>query len=642
MHRLPVESVVQLSMGGGDTEALRQLRYGQKSKRLVLIRMVFEAVAADPATMGPLPSVRSAWNLLSRVQYEDPEAFEEVLMYPSTGVWAAHVLRRLRGVRSSSVPLWTEVGYFHTLAAAAAIRAGVEFHTRVPVPDGGTLHLPSLGTVLLPLADAGDARPRTHVATVRWAGRGGGSVAVVSPRGVCVLLPEPLESAVPGWRPLPQVRAEGPQHGLCLALDDTDPYAPFVAGREPALLNEQSRQRWQALTEQAWEALVRSQPDTADGLAYTMRSLVPLAPVTEGEPYSVSSPESFGGVMMQLPVNPTSLAVGLVHEFQHVKLGALLDLVTLTREADGGLHYAPWRLDPRPVSGLLQGVYAYLGIVAFWRRYHPAASGQEALRARFAYARWRRSTLAVLDDLLTCGELTELGVWFVTNMRELLADWCEEPLPAHIETDAALAAADSLGMWRLRNGRPAASDVGALAESWIRNPRAACPGAKRSALQTDVLPRERAVRAELVKIRWEDPRRLDWLREHPDILGATFSDTALLDGDFDVALRGYRQQLMARPEASSPWIGLGLAARGHGNRAAAAALLGRPELVRAVQLRVAEEAAPADPLVLAEWIGRRHPEVTETVEAVEAAGGTGGMERAGRAEAVAVPPPHLT
>lgn len=605
-------AVAHLSTGGADGQSLGLLRHGQKSKRLVLIRMVFEAVAADPATMGPLPPVHSAWNVLSRVQYERPDAFEEILMYPSTGVWAAHVLRRLRGIGSGDVPLWTETGYFHTLAASAAIRGGVEFHARVPVPDGGALHLPSLGTVLLPRAD--DDRARPYVATVRWAGRGNGSAAVVTPKGACVLLPDPLESPGPGWRPLPQVRATSGRRSLRFVLDDTDHYASFAAGRGPVVLNAQSRDRWQDLTEQAWEALVRSQPDTADSLAEVMRSLVPLTPAVDGDPYSVTSPESFGGMMMQLPLAGTSLAVSLIHEFQHIKLGALLDLITLTRETDGSLHYAPWRNDPRPVAGLLQGVYAYLGIVAFWRRYHPAASGQEALRARFGYARWRRSTLAVLDDLSACGELTELGLWFVTGMRETLARWCEEPLPPDVETDAAVAAAEHLGMWRLWNSEPARADVGLLAEHWNRGPLAPCPEPEDPVVRADALPREKAVRSELARLRWEDPRRFEWLRGHPESLGAASADIALLDGDFGTALRGYRQQVSVRPEAPSPWIGLGLAARGRGDDFVAAALLGRPDLVRAVYLRLAEEdAGPIDPYVLAEWIGRRR-----TVEAMAA------------------------
>ena len=57
----------------------------------------------------------------------------------------------------------------------------------------------------------------------------------------------------------------------------------------------------------------------------------------------------------------------LVHEFQHSKLSAMLDLVPLTDPDDHGRYFAPWRVDPRPLAGLLQGVYAFVG-----RRRHVA------------------------------------------------------------------------------------------------------------------------------------------------------------------------------------------------------------------------------------------------------------------------------
>ncbi|MGW0943533.1 aKG-HExxH-type peptide beta-hydroxylase [Streptomyces sp. NPDC002623] len=599
-----MSAINQLSAGGGDLATIDLLREGQRSKRLVLLRMVLEAVTADPAAMGSLPSVSSAWKLFGRVQYESARAFDAVLMHPSTGVWAAHVLRRMRGVKSSDIPLWVEVGHFHTLAAAAAIRAGVEFSAQVPVRDGARVHFPSLGTVLLPHASGGEAaQPR--VATVRRAGRGAGSTAVITPRGACVLVPDSLESPAPNWRPLPVVGAAVGRHALRLSLDDVDPYASFETALEPVALNTQSRSRWQTLVEQAWETLVDNHAETADSLADAMSSLIPLAPATRTEPYSATSPESFGAAMMALPMTATSLAVGLVHEFQHIKLGALLDLVTLTREEHGSVHYAPWRGDARPVYGLLQGAYAHLGIVAFWRRHRLTTSDEEALWAEFGYALWRRGTLAVLDDLLGSGELTDLGAEFVSNMRSVMAPWCEEPLSPLAESDADMVAADHHGMWRLRNSQPSPSGVRRLVERWNSGlkPEGFCAG--ESVVRADALPREPAVRSQMVKLRWEDPRRFDWLRRNPDSVGATAADIALADGDFGGALRGYVQQVTSRPKASSPWVGLGLAARAIGHTCAAAALLERPELVRAVHLRLAHDAATPDPLAVAEYVGRQ-------------------------------------
>jgi HEXXH motif-containing protein len=75
----------------------------------------------------------------------------------------------------------------------------------------------------------------------------------------------------------------------------------------------------------------------------------------------------------------------LVHEIQHLKLRALLDLITLTLPDDGSRYYAPWRPDPRPVSGLLQGAYAFLAVSVFWRRQGQRcddAAGQAAGRRR--------------------------------------------------------------------------------------------------------------------------------------------------------------------------------------------------------------------------------------------------------------------
>ena len=42
-----------------------------------------------------------------------------------------------------------------------------------------------------------------------------------------------------------------------------------------------------------------------------------------------------------------TLALLLMHEFQHVKLGAVLDLYDLFDPDDKRLYHAPWRKDPR-------------------------------------------------------------------------------------------------------------------------------------------------------------------------------------------------------------------------------------------------------------------------------------------------------
>ena len=75
---------------------------------------------------------------------------------------------------------------------------------------------------------------------------------------------------------------------------------------------------------------------------------------------SSTSPEVFGAVALAVPPDRVTGAVTLAHEIQHVKLGAPLDVVTLTLPDDGTRYHAPWRDDPRPLGTLLQGAYGRL------------------------------------------------------------------------------------------------------------------------------------------------------------------------------------------------------------------------------------------------------------------------------------------
>ena len=96
----------------------------------------------------------------------------------------------------------------------------------------------------------------------------------------------------------------------------------------------------------------------------------------------------------------SSMAETLVHEFQHIKLCGLMDMLPLI-EPSGERGYAPWREDPRPMGGLLQGVYAFTGIVRFWdvqRRLE--TEPDDVLRASVLYERWRLAIELVTGTLL--------------------------------------------------------------------------------------------------------------------------------------------------------------------------------------------------------------------------------------------------
>jgi HEXXH motif-containing protein len=146
------------------------------------------------------------------------------------------------------------------------------------------------------------------------------------------------------------------------------------------------------------------------------------------------------------------LAETLAHEAQHLKLNAILDITPLTMSDDGRRFYAPWRDDPRPASGLLQGAYAYLGVCEFWRGQRQAAHGDAELRAHVRFARWREAAALVTHTLLSRELLTPDGTRFCLGMARTLEAWVDEPVPAEALIRARDAAGRHRAAWEASNG----------------------------------------------------------------------------------------------------------------------------------------------------------------------------------------------
>jgi HEXXH motif-containing protein len=78
--------------------------------------------------------------------------------------------------------------------------------------------------------------------------------------------------------------------------------------------------------------------------------LVPLDAIPGGPGVNAIARDSTGAIAMSPPVDAVDLAQSPVHEFQHSKLGALLDVIDLYDLDDRRLFYSPWRADPRPLG----------------------------------------------------------------------------------------------------------------------------------------------------------------------------------------------------------------------------------------------------------------------------------------------------
>jgi HEXXH motif-containing protein len=394
-----------IAEGGGGADAVGVLAAAQRSKHVLLLAGVLgEAQAAD---YGQRRLADSGYELLAVVQRHDPGAADAVIRHSSVGAWATRTLRALRG--GAALP-GAEPAMLCAVAAAAAIRAGLPARIEVPVHNGAVM-LPSLGAAA---ADGGSAVVQNPPA---------GPAGVVSASRRVNVPPDPHHDA-PGWSGLRRI-ATGPLDAL---VDDVDPFRMPAARQLAPRLSSGWAGTWAAAFREAWPLLERHHPGVAAEVAAAVKVIVPLETPPHG-PVSSSSPEAFGAVAMSQPPDACTLAVTLTHELQHLKLSALLDVVTLTRPDNGRRFYAPWRDDPRPVDALLQGAYAFLGVSGFWRRQRLHEDGAAGIRAHAEYARWRAAAALATGTLRSSGGLTRHGMDFVQGMARTLRSWLADPVP---------------------------------------------------------------------------------------------------------------------------------------------------------------------------------------------------------------------
>lgn len=435
-YRIPDEVFTALAAGGGGASSVRHLVAGQRGKHMVLIWGVMDRAAAlghDQAAQA-----RRGYELLAAMEEHAPGAVESVLCHPSVGAWAMRTLQALGDERARPA---THPGQLAALAASAAIRSRTPCAIDVPVIDG-VVTLPSLGAAKLTCRSA-----RGGTVSVRTTANGANALT----NGGHLPIPTDPHEDAPGWLGLREIAASAGGRTIRLVIDDLDPHRmpPGTAVCSRLALAEVIR--WEGALRGAWALLVKHHATTAAEIRTAVRALTPLPSPHNGQ-VSATSRQNFGCVALSDPADGVAFAVCLAHEVQHAKLAALLDAVALTQPDDGRRYYAPWRDDPRPIRGLLQGAYAYLGVSGFWRRQRHHEHGDAAVRAHAEFARWRAAAHMVARTLTASGRLTAAGEMFVAGMTQTLAEWGTEPVP---RAAVKLAGRDSTrhrADWRRRNG----------------------------------------------------------------------------------------------------------------------------------------------------------------------------------------------
>ncbi|MEV2195944.1 HEXXH motif domain-containing protein [Streptomyces phaeochromogenes] len=605
-HRLSSAGALALAHGEGGGAVVKELLSAERSRRLLMLRALDNGLFRDSPPLpesAPVPFAE-AWALLGRAQRHAPEEFEDVLMSPGTGMWVSLALRRLRGRSYEDAPLWVVAGHLSALAAAAGARAGLDFSITVPVRRG-LVPLPTLGCARLPEPEPWS----TAVIEAR-----DGRLRITGTHGEVEIASNEHGS---DWLPVRRVTLGTGGHVKSLVLEELDPYRTFPRPSEPRLLSPAEADVWQSLLADAWEVLLRDEPESAEAMRCGLMSVAPTPTRERFRPYSGTAGDAFGGVTASRPDDVAQLAATLVHEFQHIKLGGLMHLEPLSAPAPEGqeheeLFYAPWRDDPRPLGGLLQGIYAFLGVTRFWRAHRHVADASYAPLAHFEFALWRAQVWSTLNEVRGHDRLTSLGRRVLDGLGERIEEWTADEVPAAQSRLAQEVADDHRARWRVHHLRPSAAAVEETVRAWHRGD--ACPPsalAVEPALVPDTGIRFLDSAAVLARHHLADPEG-DWRHtaagcggDAGSVDGADAVGVLLACGDRTGARALCTARLSAEGASAATWVGLGRAlSEDGGQESAARLLLNFPERAHAVHDALHAAAVRiTDPVRLAGWLG---------------------------------------
>jgi HEXXH motif-containing protein len=578
-HSLSADAFMDLAGGAGDSVVVRQLREAQLSKHLMLLRIV--AAAAEGAESSPATTAfQAGYQLLAEVQRADPDAVASLLGLPHLGSWAHDCLACLD---DGSMP---DFGYLAAAAAAAAVRTGVGFELDVPVRDG-RVPLPGLGCL----------RVSGHEEWVRLSSDGECLRAGDHIDLVCAgLVPDDGSGgAVPHWQGTPLVRAVADGQTWEVLLEAADKHLDRYTLPMLTAMTAAEVSIWRDRIQAAWGLLVRHHGWAAGPVAAGVDIIIPLVPRSDMD--SATSPAAFGAIATSLPPSPVSMAETLVHEFQHIKLCGLMDMLPLIEPSDER-GYAPWREDPRPVGGILQGVYAFTGIVRFWDAQRQLETEPDAaFRANVLFERWRLAIEFAAGPLLDKGFLTSAGVRFVTVLREQIERGEADPVPAQATRIAHEVALDNWLTWQLRHTAVDAAGVAGLAAAYQRGEHLGGRVLPESWIEDDVRKVDSIPRSRLLHMRFQEPKRFGQLTA-ADIPELGTADALLIQGDTSAAVTAYRAGLTADPDPAA-WLGLALALHRLPAMPSRPVFATRLPLLFETHACLAERGIAADPLDLA-------------------------------------------
>jgi len=554
------EAVADLGTGYGKESTVAALRDGILKARLIMLTQLLRTAVArvpDDAEKGGLST---AFQILSDVQSSHPEVIDELLSAPNTGEWLMVALHRINTLDSApepGPPVWADFGYLGWLAAVGSIAAQAKGTMTVVVRNGMVL-LPGIGLVKLSAAEyhghcelSWKAHDRLRFTVGDWTV----NVSRTEER--------------PEWLPLRRLHANN-EDRLQVQLDDLDPFRalnatpgiidPFlgnIKNQEEAYaprLTRAQAETWQRKFAEAIHLLHNEYPGYFQSMGNYLHSIVPLNAVPIVASSSHTAADGFGAVYSTAPADECQFALTLIHEFQHGKFNLLLDQAALVKPNNQCNLYAPWRDDPRPITGLMHGIYAHFGVTDFWR-IHRHRECHRSVSAHTEFALWGMQVEAAIIEARNSGLLTDLGESFVETLAAGMDRWRAEHIPDEARRIATESAIAHRTFWCVRNRRPSSAGVAEL----VARIRAGIPAPAR-------LPESELVDQQRIP---HHHRRLPLMlhlkrsgqHSNPvvDIPGTLPGDRAYVSSDITSAAALYSEVLHKDPLYPQAWAGLALA-----------------------------------------------------------------------------------
>ncbi|HVH97875.1 MAG TPA: HEXXH motif-containing putative peptide modification protein [Enhygromyxa sp.] len=174
---------------------------------------------------------------------------------------------------------------------------------------------------------------------------------------------------------------------------------------------------WTEMLSGALELIGAYMPDLRGEIDLYLHQIVPVGYDAEAH-LSASYQEVIGTVYMTLHPQRMTMVEATIHEFQHNKLHAQLELDPLLHNAFHPLYSSPVRPDPRPLQGVLLAVHAFFPVARLYQLMR--AAGHEGTDRPDFERRYRQIVQGNHEGaavLLEHGQATPIGQGLLDELR---------------------------------------------------------------------------------------------------------------------------------------------------------------------------------------------------------------------------------